>query len=208
MNACVATSLVLLVVVVTANAAGAQDRLPAIPNDKLSEDQLKASAEFAKIRGTAPFGPFIPLLRSPEVMVRVSALGEQLRYKSALPPRLSELAILIIARQWTQQYEWYVHEPIALKAGVSRDTVKAIAEGRRPERMTDHEEIIYAVCDELHRTKRVSDATYARAVAALGERGAIDTAAIVGYYTLLAMVMNTAQTALPDGVKHPLTPLP
>jgi 4-carboxymuconolactone decarboxylase len=204
-------AVVVLLVTRMGIAAAAQDRLPAVAPEQLTPAQVKAIAEFVAVRGpgvTGPFGPFVPLLRSPELMVRAGALGEYLRYRSALPPRLSELVILLIARQWTQQYEWYAHEPPALKAGLTRATVTAIAEGRRPTGMTDEETIVYDLVDEVQRNRSVSDATYARAVAALGEHGVVDTMGLMGYYTLLAMVMNTARTPLPDGVPPPLQPLP
>lgn len=188
--------------------ASAQDRLPPIAQDQLTPAQQRSVDEFTKIRGTAPFGPFIPLMRSPEVMVRVSALGDQLRYKSSLPPRLSEFIILLVARQWTQQYEWFIHAPVAIKSGLRQALVTAVADGRRPEGMAEDEDIIYNVCDELSRHRTVTDATYARAVAAFGEQGVIDATSIAGYYTLLAMVLNTARTALPEGTEPPLRPLP
>lgn len=188
--------------------APTEDRLPAISDDHLTATQKAVIDEFVKIRGTLPFGPFVPLLRSPDVMVRVSALGEQLRYRSSLPPRLSEFVILLVARYWTQQFEWFLHEAIALEAGLRADIIAAVAAGRRPCGMAADEEVVYSVCDELQRTRTVSDATYARAVAELGEQGVIDTTAVAGYYTLLAMVMNTARTALPEGATPPLAPLP
>src|SRR5437879_2352579 len=96
----------------------AQNRMPPIPADKLTDAQKQAVAEFKAARGADISGPFIPLLRSPEVMSRARAMGDYLRYKSVLPPRLSEFVILIVARQWSQQYEWSTHDSIALKAGV------------------------------------------------------------------------------------------
>jgi 4-carboxymuconolactone decarboxylase len=141
-------------------------------------------------------------------MVRAGALGEYLRYRSALPPRLSEMAILLVARHWTQQYEWHTHEPPARKAGLSTTIITAIAEGRRPPQMVEDEAVLYDLFDELHRHRTVSDATYARAKSAFGEQGVMDAMGILGYYTMLAMVMNTARTALPDGVEPPLRPLP
>jgi 4-carboxymuconolactone decarboxylase len=204
-------ALSLLVTQIGAATAAAQDRMPAIAPDRLTPAQVEAVEEFVSVRGpavTGPFGPFVPLLRSPELMVRAGALGEYLRYRSALPPRLSEMVILLIARQWTQQYEWYTHEPPALKAGLSPAIVAAIAEGRRPAGLTDQEQAVYDLVDELTRNRSVSDATYARAVALLGERGVVDTTGIMGYYTLLAMVMNTARTALPEGAPSPLRSLP
>jgi len=116
--------------------------------------------------------------------------------------------ILLTARRWTQQYEWNAHQPLALQAGVNRDVVSAIAEGRRPEKMSEDEDILYTFCDELQRNQSVSDATYARAVARFGEAGVIDTVGITGYYTVLAMVLNTARTPLPDGSQTALAPFP
>ena len=115
------------------------DRMPEIPPDKLTEAQKKAAAEFAAGRGTPVFGPFIPLLRSPELMLAAKAMGDHLRYSSALPPKLNEFGILITARQWTQQYEWAVHYPIAIKAGLGPEIARAVAEGRRPQLASEEE---------------------------------------------------------------------
>ncbi len=184
----------------------AQDRLPPIPPDKLTDAQKQAMQEFKAARGVDISGPFVALLRSPEVMNRARAMGDYLRYKSTLPPRLSEFVILLTAREWTQNYEWDTHARLALQAGVSADTVDAIATGRRPDRLTDDETLLYELCGELHRHKAVSDETYARAVRRYGEQGVIDAVSITGYYTLLAMVLNTARTPVPDGRTPPLAP--
>jgi 4-carboxymuconolactone decarboxylase len=186
----------LLVVPVLADA---QDRLPPIPADKLTEEQKKAVAEFKAARNAELTGPFIPMLRSPEVLSRARAMGDYLRYVSALPPRLSEFVILMAASEWKQEYEWGVHHPAALKAGVPAETATALAQGRRPANMTEDETILYDFCSELQRNRKVSDATYARALARFGERGLVDTVGIVGYYTLLAMQLNTFQTPPPAG---------
>ena len=188
----------------TAGPADAQDRMPPIPADKLTDAQKKAIEEFKAARSAELSGPFIPLLRSPEVMTRARAMGDYLRYRSVLPPRLSELVILMTSRQWTQNYEWNAHEAIARQQGLSADVIKAISEGRRPERMAEDEAILYTFFDELARNRSVSDATYERAVAKFGEQGVIDTLGIVGYYSLLAMVLNTARTP----AKPMLTPFP
>ena len=179
--------------------ADAQDRLPPIPASQQTEAQKKAVAEFKDARHVDISGPFIPLLRSPEVMNRARAMGDYLRYKSVLPPRLSEFTILITARRWTQNYEWDAHYELALKGGLSIDVAKAVADGRRPEKMAQDEDVLYTFCDELHRLQSVSDATYARAVAAFGEQGVVDILGLSGYYTMLAMVLNTARTPLPPG---------
>jgi len=188
--------------------AMAQDRLPPIPADKMTEAQKKAAEEFVAGRGTPVVGPFIPLLRSPEVMLRAKAMGDYLRFSSVLPPRLSEFAILITARQWTQQFEWGVHAPIAVKAGVSPEIVRAIAEGTRPAGMSEEETIVYDFCIELHHNKSVSDATYAKALAKFKEQGVIDLVGINGYYTFLSMVMNVARTPAPKDAESPLLAFP
>jgi len=186
----------------------AQDRLPPIPADRLNDAQKKAIDEFTAARSAEISGPFVPMLRSPEVMSRARAMGDYLRFRSSLPPRLSEFVILLTARRWTQQYEWHAHQPPALKGGLKPEIVAAIAEGRRPAALAEDEGAIYALWNEVQRNDGVSDATYGKAVAAIGEQGVIDVLGITGYYTMLAMVMNTARTPLPDGVKPPLAPLP
>jgi 4-carboxymuconolactone decarboxylase len=194
--------------VVTADMANAQDRLPPIAPDKLTADQKKAVQEFIAARNAQPSGPFIPMLRSPEVMTRARAMGDFLRYRSSLPPRLSEFVILMTARQWTQQYEWNTHYDIAIKAGVKVDVAKAIAEGRRPEGLAEDEQILYDFCSELQHNRSITDATYARMRSKFGETGIIDTAGIVGYYSFLAIMLNTARTPADPSSAPILTPFP
>jgi 4-carboxymuconolactone decarboxylase len=184
----------------------AQDRMPPIPPEQYNEAQKKAAEEFLAVRKVPVFGPFEVLLRSPEVMNVARAMGDYLRYKPAMGTTLSELVILVTAREWSQDYEWYVHAPIALKQGIRQEIVDAIADGRRPTGMSDDEEICYDLAIELHRNKRVSDATYDRAVKRFGEKG-VDLAAINGYYTFLAMAMNTSRMPIPpDGQPLPRFP--
>jgi 4-carboxymuconolactone decarboxylase len=201
-------TVALLAICGSGTRAAAQDRMPPVPADALTAAQKKAIEEFKAARSADISGPFIPMLRSPEVLSRARAMGDYLRYKSSLPPRLSELVILLTARRWTQIYEWNAHEPAARKAGLSPDVIKAIAEGRRPERMAEDEDILYSLWDELHRNQSVTDATYARAVGKFGEAGVIDTLGITGYYTMLAMVLNTARTPPGTGATQPLMPFP
>jgi 4-carboxymuconolactone decarboxylase len=174
----------------------AQERMPPIPAAQLTDAQKTALAAFTAARGgAAPAGgPFQVMLRSPEVMERARAMGDYLRFRTALPPRLSEFVILITAHEWSQAYEWNVHYPIAVKEGVSEAVARAIAEGRRPDTMSTEETVLYDFCSELLRNKAVSDPAYARAVAAFGEKGVIDTIGIVGYYSLLGMMLNVART--------------
>ena len=186
----------------------AQDRMPPIPADKMTEAQTKAAAEFAAARNSAPTGPFGVLLRVPELMDLAFKWRQHVQSRSALDQRLTEFVILISARHWTQQYEWNAHQPAAIKAGLKPEIVAAVADGRRPAQMAEDEAVLYDVCLELQRNHSVSDATYARALAKVGEAGIVETASIAGYYTLLAMVMNTARTPLPAGAKPPLVAFP
>ena len=179
--------------------ASLPERLEAVPPERYDPAQREAAASFEALRGVPVFGPFEPLLHSPEVMTNASRLGEYLRYRSAIGTRLSEFVILLVARDWSQDYEWHVHAPIALREGVAAETVAAIADGRRPDGMSEDEETCWTFATELLRTRRVSDPTYGRALARFGERGIVDLAALVGYYGLLAAAMNTARTALPEG---------
>jgi 4-carboxymuconolactone decarboxylase len=127
--------------------AAAQDRLPPIPPDKMTPEQRQAVEEFRAARNADVSGPFMPLLRSPEVMNRARAMGDYLRFKSVFPPRLSEFAILITARQWTQNYEWDAHYQLALKGGLREDIARAVAR-TRPERMADDGDL-YNFCTGL-----------------------------------------------------------
>jgi 4-carboxymuconolactone decarboxylase len=188
--------------------AVAQDRMPAIPLEKMNDLQKKYAEEIIKGPRGALYGPFVPLIRSPELMDRAQRMGEYLRFKSAIGNKLSELVILVVARQWTQQVEWYIHEPIAIKAGIKPEVVRAIAEGRRPTGMPEDEEIVYDFCSELHANKSISDATYNRALASFGEQGIMDMLGINGYYTFLAMIMNGTRTGVPDGKPAPLQAFP
>jgi 4-carboxymuconolactone decarboxylase len=152
--------------------------------------QQRAAEEFKRLRGVDPFGPFIDLLVSPELMTRVSALGEYLRYRSSLPPRLSEFAILITAAHWQQQFEWDIHAPIALKAGVSQSVIDALWQQQRPAGLEADAQALYDLCIALHAERLLPRDTRQRAEAALGEQQVMDAIAICGYYALLAMVLN------------------
>ncbi len=208
MHSCLGTLVLVVAVCGAAVSASGQDRMPPIPADRLTDAQKKAIDEFKAARSVDISGPFVPMLRSPEVMSRARALGDYLRFKSSLPPRLSEFVILLTARRWTQQYEWHAHQPLALQGGLRAEIVTAIADGRRPAAMADDEDAVYTLWEEVQRTQSVSDATYARAVGKVGEQGVIDVLGITGYYTMLAMVMNTARTPLPQGATPGLPPFP
>lgn len=188
-------------------AALAEDRLPTIPPDRYDADQKRAAEEFEAARKKPVFGPFEPLMYSPEVMTLARSMGDYLRFKPKIGTTLSELVILVTARRWTQDYEWYVHAPIAQKSGISPEIIEAIRDGRRPAAMSDDEAIVYDFTNELQENKRVSDATFARAEKRFGKPGTVDLAAIGGYYTFLAMELNAARYPLPkDGTPLPRLP--
>jgi 4-carboxymuconolactone decarboxylase len=199
--------IVVMMLMSTAPLA-AQDRMPPIPADKMTDAEKKMAAEFAAVRNSAPTGPFAVLLRVPELMDLGFKWRQHVQARSALDQRLTEFVILMTARHWTQQYEWNAHHPAALKAGLKAEIINAVAEGRRPEQMAEDEAVLYDLCTELQRNQRVSDSTYARAAAKFGEAGIVEATSMAGYYTLLAMVMNTARTPLPEGAKPPLAAFP
>lgn len=187
--------------------AHGDDRMPPIPPSQWNAEQRAAAAELiAGPRGEVR-GPFVPLLRSPELLDRTQKLGEYIRYRCRVPKRLRELAILVVARHWKQGYEWAVHAPLAIQAGVAVVLIESLAAGTvgTPDGHTPDADSLLIVdfCLQLLRTQAVDDACYARAKALLGEAGVVDLCALCGYYSLLAMVMNVARTPLPAGRSVP-----
>ena len=188
--------------------ATTSDRLPPIPAGKMTPEQKRAAEEFESGRGYAVRGPFAVMLRSPEVMLRAKAMGDYLRFRNVLPGHIREMAILITAREWSQDYEWFHHYKIGLKEGLAKEIADAIADGHRPERMGEAEAAAYDFSVELHRRRSVSDATYARALGHFGEPGIIDLIGLNGYYSFNAMMMNVARTPLDDDKAVPLKRFP
>ena len=185
-----------------------RERLPPLPADRMTADQKKAADAFMSARGYPMLGPFLVMLRSPEVMLRAQAMGDYLRYRNVLPRRVSELVILVTARAWTQKFEWSHHYKYAIEAGLAKQIADAIAEGRRPQDMAADETAAYDFSIELHHNKSVSDATYARAVELFGEQGIVDLTGINGYYSMLAMMMNVARTPNDNADVKPLEAFP
>ncbi len=149
-------------------------------------------------------GPFNVWLRSPGIGNLIQQLGGEIRFRSSLPSRLNEMAILITARQWTSQYEWFAHHKLALEGGLDPAIAEDIAHGRRPAKMGEEERIVYDFSVELHETQGVSDATYRAVLDRFGERGIVDLIAVNGFYVLVSMCLNVDRTPLPDGAKLPL----
>jgi 4-carboxymuconolactone decarboxylase len=183
--------------------------MPPLPIDKMTAAQRKAAEEMTAGPRKGVKGPFVPLLRSPELMDRLQKVGEYLRFGSSLEQRISEFIMLVVSREWTQQFEWFVHVPLGRKAGIAEETIAALADGRRPPAMSEPEEVAYDFCEELFRTRGVCEATYRRAVAAFGEHGVIDMIGVAGYFTTVSMVMNVAHSPPPsDRSVEALAPFP
>ena len=177
------------------------DRLPPIDPSQWTDAQRLCAQEIIDGPRRALISPFVPLLRSPELCTHAQRMGEYLRYRSAIGLRLSELAILVVARHWDQQVEWAIHAPIAEREGIASQAIAAIAVSQTPQFVAEDERLVYHASLQLLQDKRVDDATWSAAVAVLGEQGVVDLSGIVGYYSMLAIVMNGAQTPPPPGFK-------
>jgi 4-carboxymuconolactone decarboxylase len=199
--------VVVVVALAAASTAGAQDRMPPLATGELTEQQTQALADFVAARGE-PTGPWIALLRSPELMKRTRGVSDYLRFESVVPGWLREFVILMTARQWGQNYEWNAHYAIAMDEGLSPDIARAIAEGRRPDGMVAEEEILYELCMELQRNHSVSDGTYERAVERFGEQGVVEVVSLMGYYMMISLILNTSRAPLPEGATPALAPFP
>ena len=185
------------------------DRMPPLANEQMDERQRTAAAELIAGPRKAVKGPFIALLRSPELMARLQRVGEYLRFDSALPARVSEFATLIVARRLTQQFEWFVHVPLALKAGTTQVTIDALREGRRPPDMSAEEAIVHDFVVELLAHHGVSEPSYRACRDAFDERGVVDLVSLVGYFQMVSLLLNVAHTPPErvDGIEG-LPPLP
>ena len=183
-----------------AGAAHGADRFPILAPDQMTPAQKTvADAIMSGPRKTLT-GPFNAWLRSPEIADRLQKVGEYLRFNSTVPGRLNEFAILITARAWDSEYEWYAHYPLAIAAGLRPAIAADLARGARPAGMAADEAAVFDFCAELRRDKRVSDATYARVQTLLGDRGVVDLTALEGYYDTVSMTLAVAQVpAPPDG---------
>jgi 4-carboxymuconolactone decarboxylase len=204
--ACIAV-LVSLPYLTSAEQTG---RFPPLTADQLTAEQ-KAWADSITApprNGNFANPPYRAYIRAPELAKRVIPLSDYLRWHTSLPPRLSELAILIAARHWTAQYEWYAHYPLAIKGGLDPRIVADVAAGNRPDGMKDDEAALYDLVTQLYRDKKVSDATYKAAHDQFSERGIMDIIGIIGYYDLVSMTLITMQAEPPNSMVAPLPPLP
>jgi 4-carboxymuconolactone decarboxylase len=182
-------------------------RIPLFPLETMTDEQKRVyDAVVSGPRGVV-VGPLRAALHRPELAERWSQFGEILRYRTSLPPRLSELAILVTARHWSSQLEWQQHAPAALKGGLAQAIVDAIREGRRPVFAKEDEESVFDFSLQLHDDRAVKEKTYQRALACVGVQGVVELTALIGYYTMVAMTLIAHEIPLPEGAEPALPPL-
>jgi len=183
------------------------DRFKPLKWDEMTPEQKTMMEHLASGPRRGAGGPFNVLLRSPEMGDIVQAFGAQMRFKSSLPSKLNEMAIIITARHWTAQYEWNAHRTAAAQAGLNEAIIQSIAAGKRPASMDADETVIYNFATELLNTKQVSDPVFKAVKDKFGERGTVDLISVMGYYQLVSMLLNVDRYPLPAGAKPELQPL-
>ena len=189
--------------------ATTQERLPMPATGTLNEAQKAAAKALMEGPRKGVYGPFLPLLRSPELLDRVARLGEYLRFESILHARIRELVTCFVARHVSNQFEWLMHAPLAIKAGVSEAALKSLQVGAQPRNLPADEETALDVTRELLASNGVSDPTYASAIAHFGEQGVVELCTLLGYFTMVSWLMNVARTpAQPGAQGQPLTAFP
>jgi len=186
---------------------GKLPRFPQLTMEQLNPAQKAVAQEILKVSSVGIGGPYNPLLRSPEMALRAFSLFDYLRFKTSVPRALNEFAILIQSRLATAQVEWWVHYPLALKAGLPAAVADALKEGKRPTNMAPDQEAVYQFCLEMSLNHLVSDAAFERAHALLGEQQIVDLIVLSGTYVLVAMLLNTAEASIPDNRTPPLKPM-
>ena len=186
--------------------AFAQDgaRFPKPAMEQLNGEQQAVAAEVLKQSSAGLGGPYGMLIKSPELLKRYLMMTEYLRQKTSLPRRLNEMAILLEARIWDAQYEWWAHEPLARKAGLSDAIIKDIREGKRPDAMQADEAVVYDLVTELLNKRQLSDDTFGRAKQILGEQQVVDLVAVAGFYVMVSAVVIAGRVAIPDGAPAPM----
>lgn len=176
------------------------------PYSELSEERQQAFDKISSDRGIKndPIGgPFDVWLLNPEMATRNVGLGGMFRFRTSVDRRIVELAILVTGHFWKAQFEWYAHEPMARKAGLSEHIISAIKEGAVPDPMDSDEAAAYHLCMELHHTHQVSDESFQTAVEIFGEQGVAEIVNLIGYYTIVSMTLNTFDVDLPEGASKP-----
>ena len=178
-------------------------RFPQLTLEQLTPEQRPLGEAILKVSSVGLGGPYNPMLRSPKLGQLMYDLLFYLRWHSSIPNRLTEMAILMIGRQWTSNVEWYAHEPIARKAGLSDEIISALKASRRPSTMQPDEDALYDFVSELFKTYKVSDATFAKAKAQFSEQQLVDLTATAGTYVTIAALLSMAEEGVPAGKQAP-----
>ncbi len=184
-------------------ATSKEPRFPQLTMDQLDEKQRPLGEEIMKVSSVGLGGPYNPMIRSPVLGQRLFDLFYYLRWQTSVPTRLNEFAILIIARQWRSQVEWFAHAPLAAKAGLSSDIIAELKDGKRPSKMAEDEALTYDFVIELTTTKKVSDETFARAKKVFNDQQIVDLTAVAGNYVMVAMMLAMAEETVPAGKEEP-----
>jgi 4-carboxymuconolactone decarboxylase len=184
-------------------ATSKEPRFPQLTMDALNDAQKPLGEQVMKVSSVGLGGPYNPLMRSPVLGQRLFDLFHYLRWETSIPLRLNEFAILIIARQWRSQIEWFAHAPIATREGLSPQIIAELKANKRPSRMADDEALVYDFVTELTTTHKVSDDTYARAKKLFNDQQIVDLTAVAGNYVMVAMVLAMAEQTVPPGKEPP-----
>lgn len=187
-------------------ALGREPRFPQLTMDQLTPAQRPVGEKIMKVSSVGIGGPYNPMIRSPEMAQRMYDLLDYLRWHTSVPTRLNEFAILIQGRLWRSQVEWYAHYPLAIKAGLSEQVAADLKANKRPEGMKPDEAAVYDFCMELSTKQAVSDETFARAKAVLGDQGVVDLTTLTGTYVTVAMLLSMAEESVPPGKEPPFKP--
>ena len=179
-------------------------RFPKITMEQLNPEQQAVASEVLKQSSAGLGGPYGMLIKSPELLKRYLLMTEYLRQKTSLPHRLNEMAILLEARLWDAQYEWWAHEPLARKAGVPDAVIEDIRAGKRPAAMQPDEAIVYDVVTEILNKRQLSDETFAKAKQTLGEQQVVDLVAVTGFYVMVSAVVIAGRIEIPGGGAPPM----
>jgi 4-carboxymuconolactone decarboxylase len=183
--------------------ASKEPRFPQVTMDQLDEKQKPLGEQIMKVSSVGLGGPYNLLLRSPVLGQRLFDLFYYLRWQTSVPTKLNEFAILVIARQWRSQVEWFAHAPIAAKAGLSPDIIAELKTNKRPSNMAEDEAVVYDFVTELTTTQKVSDETFARARKVFNDQQIVDLTSVAGNYVMVAMVLAMAEQSVPPDKEEP-----
>lgn len=193
----------LAVTIFAVLATGKEPRFPQLTMDQLNEQQKPLGEQIMKVSSVGLGGPYNPMIRSPVLGQRLYDLFYYLRWQTSVPTRLNEFAILIIGRQWRSQVEWFVHAPLAAKAGLSTKLIAELKAGNRPSKMAEDEAVVYDFVTELTTDRKVSDETYARAKKSFSDQQIVDLTAVAGNYVMVAMMLAMAEETVPSDTEAP-----